>query len=399
MRRYRTAYDGSRVVRKMGRLLLFNCSNDLALASGTREYIAPKSIAAMEEALSALPFWWAEDGDAVLVGSSDEARVCEEFFSSHNKNIFFTSNEEGYNALCKRTAHSFYPAPWGWSRATAERYRHFGVPQELLPGNDRLDNIRTLSSREFAAGYIAELLREAHSEGWGEALAGENMQFVRTLENYGIQERTIFKSPWSSSGRGIFAADSLDAPSIRQKLSGFIKRQGGFIADRFYDKRIDFALEYYITSDGKIDFLGYSFFTAGINGYYGYNTVAPQEELRTSIIADGCSKELLDRLIAIHKKQLQKSLKGRYTGPIGVDMLSTIENGIYKIHPCLEINLRMNIGILALDIQRRLPHTGQDTIHLLPAKGKKFSALLSNKKLLIGLKEQIETIILNAASL
>ncbi len=375
----------------MKRLLLFNCSNDLALASGTREYIAPKSIAAMEEALSALPYWWAKDGDAVLVGNSNEAHLCEEFFSSQNRNIFFTSNEEGYNALCKRTAHTFYPTPWGWSRATAERYRHFGVPQELLPSNDRLDDTRALSSREFAANYIEELLNEARNEGWGEALTGDKMQFVRTLENYDIGERTIFKSPWSSSGRGIFAADSLDAPSIRQKLSGFIKRQGGFIADRFYDKRIDFALEYFIAPDGEIDFLGYSLFTAGINGYYGYNIVAPQEELRAAITADGCSGALLDRLIATHKKLLQKRLKGRYSGPIGVDMLSTIENNIYKVHPCLEINRRMNIGILAIDIQQRLQQRSKEIISLLPSDNRKFSATVNNRRLLIGLKEQLET--------
>ena len=36
----------------MNRLLLFNCSNDLALASNAKEYIATKSIAAMETDLA-----------------------------------------------------------------------------------------------------------------------------------------------------------------------------------------------------------------------------------------------------------------------------------------------------------------------------------------------------------
>lgn len=376
----------------MRRLLLFNCSNDLALASGMREYIAPKSIAAMEESLSALPFWWAEEGDAVLVGSSNEARLCEEFFSSHNKNIFFTSDEEGYNALCKRTAHTFSPTPWGWSKATAERYKRFDVPQELLPKAEELDCIRALSSREFAADYITDFLSSANSEGWSETLVGEKMQFICTLENYSIQERTIFKSPWSSSGRGIFAADSLDAPSILQKLSGFIKRQGGFIADRFYDKRIDFALEYHINTEGEAKFLGYSLFTAGVNGYYGYNVVAPQEKLRAAIIADGCSEALLDLLIISHKNLLQKRLKGKYSGYIGIDMLSTTENGIYKIHPCLEINLRMNIGILAINVQQRLQQCTVD-ITLLPSENRKFSATVNKERLFIGLKEQLEAIL------
>lgn len=376
----------------MKRLLLFNCSNDLALASGMREYIAPKSIAEMEDSLSALPFWWAEEGDAVLVGSSKEARLCEEFFSSHNKKILFTSDEEGYNALCRRTAHTFSPTPWGWSKATAERYRRFGVPQELLPKAEELDRIRNLSSREFAANYITDFLCSTNGEDWGETLVGEKMQFIRTLDNYSIQERTIFKSPWSSSGRGIFAADSLDAPSILQKLNGFIKRQGGFIADRFYDKRIDFALEYHITPEGETEFLGYSLFTAGTNGYYGYNIVALQEKLRAAIIADGCSEALLDHLIISHKNLLQKKLKGKYSGYIGVDMLSTIENGIYKIHPCLEINLRMNIGILAINVQQRLQQYTEE-ITLLPSENRKFSATVSKERLFIGLTEQVKAIL------
>ena len=376
----------------MKRLLLFNCSNDLALASGMREYIAPKSIAAMEDALAALPYWWAEDGDAVIVSNSSYAHLCEEYFSSHNRNILFTSDEEGYNALCKRTAHTYYPTPWGWSRATAERYKRFGVPQELLPNTNKLDEMRNLSSREFAAEYIKEFLSSAN---YREQFAGEKTQFIRTLDNFDIQERTIFKSPWSSSGRGIFAADSLDAPSIRQKLSGFIKRQKGFLVDKFYDKRIDFALEYYISPSGETRFLGYSLFTAGINGYYGYNSIAPQESLRDAIVADGCSEALLDYLIETHRTLLQKRLSGKYSGCVGIDMLTTIENGKYKVHPCLEINLRMNIGILAIHIEKKITESIQGEHNLLPPyeKSNCFCAIVSRGRLFIGLKEQLKSVL------
>ena len=59
----------------MRRLLLFNSSNDLALATGTHEYIAPKSVAKMEKELATLPAWWGEEGDAVIVGSSEDVRL------------------------------------------------------------------------------------------------------------------------------------------------------------------------------------------------------------------------------------------------------------------------------------------------------------------------------------
>ena len=71
-------------------------------------------------------------------------------------------------------------------------------------------------------------------------------------------------------------------------------------------------------------------------------------------------------------------------------MLSTAEQGIYKIHPCLEINLRMNIGILAINVQQRLQQRAKGTTSLLPSDDRKFSATVDNGRLFIGLKEQLE---------
>lgn len=367
----------------MNRLLLFNCSNDLALASNTKEYIAAKSIAAMESELASLPAWWANDGDAILLRNASQRNDAEIFFAKKGFNIVFTSPDEGYHALCKRTGHTYHPAPWGWSRAAVSTFRQFGVPTDLLPDDDRIDTIRRLSSRSFAAEYIAELLHDPMFDEHAHQLLGNDMRFVSSLQELSMHERTIFKSPWSSSGRGIFAANSIDEPSIREKLTGFIKRQGGFLADKFYNKTSDFALEFNVAENGTTEFIGYSVFTAGTNGYYGYNIVAKQDKLRNHIIANGCNPILLDKLIHYHCHALKKRLKGKYHGVVGIDMITANENNAIRVHPCIEINLRMNIGVLAINVQRK--NVWNNSLLTPPSgNGKGFHATVCNNRLVIG---------------
>ncbi|MBO7570283.1 MAG: hypothetical protein J6T11_08050 [Bacteroidaceae bacterium] len=303
---------------------LFNCSNDMALAANVRQYLPPKRIQQMETDLADLVRIW-----------------------------------EGTR----------FAGPWGWSLATKQRYKQLGVEEELLPSDEWIEEVRRLSSREFACGYIRELLKEFQDD----RLLGEGMAFCKDMSTLNSLPSTvncqlsivnchlIFKSPWSSSGRGVFVDRITDGKcqmSTLKRLQGFLSSQGGFVVDRFYeDKVLDFAMEFFVNDDKSVDFLGYSVFHADPNGTYGYNYVESQEELLQRIVdgnhglngqlgVDGC---LLDRLIDYHKTYLSTLIcqlsTVNYHGPVGIDMLKTADG---HMHPCLEINFRMNMGILAL---------------------------------------------------
>lgn len=340
----------------MYRLHLFNTSNDLALANNSHEYIAPKNIRRMERDLSMFPAWWASDGDAILIDSDCNIEEIKKIAAQANINVELTTEHEGYTALCRRTGKEYAPAPWGWSRAAVERFAKAGVPRNLLPDGKTLDALRDISSRAFAVKYIHELLGKI-AEEYRPHLVGSDMRFIENLDTLTFPRRQIFKSPWSSSGRGVFTAYSIDDPSIREKLTAFINRQGGFVADTFYNKRIDFALEYNIDEEGKATFLGYSVFTASESGSYGYNILASQNELRKCILDAGANKNALDAIISLHRQMLQEKLGCIYRGNIGIDMLIAEEQGALKIHPCIEINLRMNIGTAAIHIYNKVGST------------------------------------------
>ena len=279
-----------------------------------------------------------------------------------------------------------FAGPWGWSLATKQRYSQMGIAEELLPSDDWLAELRRLSSREFACGYIKDLLAEMKDE----RLLGSEMKWV---DNLNCQLSTtncqfIFKSPWSSSGRGVFVAEVEKKDnqlstvnyqlSIINRLQGFLSSQGGFVMDRFYaDKVLDFAMEFFVNDDKRVDFLGYSVFHASENGAYGYNHVESQEELVERI---GIDPEFLQRLMAYHREHLSRIA---YRGPVGIDMLKTADG---HIHPCLEINFRLNMGILALLLQER--YGAGCTIQLTPLNPNGFEALVEKGKLMIAYRRQ-----------
>lgn len=317
----------------------FNPSNDMALAADTASYSPPRPVAAMERDLAALADLWDD-------GRGDTT-----------------------------------PRPWGWSRATRTWYKSHGTDPAALPTDTELATWRTLSGRAFAADYIRAWLQGTDPDTW----VGHEMQFCthvptewppappvlsgvssvlssvlsvpssvpsampHTPPESGVP-RWIFKAPWSSSGRGIVIATDWNS-HVRGRLEGFVRRQGGFLADRYYDKTLDFALEFLARDDGRVRCIGYSVFEAGASGRYAANLIAPQRRLRH--IVETAAGRSLAACVRRHEALLTARLGGRYAGPLGIDMLVAREGGRTVVHPCVEINLRMNMGILALLLERR----------------------------------------------
>ena len=103
----------------------------MALAANVRQYVPPKRIQQMEAELAALACVW-----------------------------------EGTR----------FAGPWGWSLATKQRYRLMGVPMEMLPSDEWLEEVRRLSSREFAWRYLMQMLAAMKGDG---LLGGEMNYWVK----------------------------------------------------------------------------------------------------------------------------------------------------------------------------------------------------------------------------
>ena len=120
------------------------------------------------------------------------------------------------------------------------------------------------------------------------------------------------------------------------------------------NKLEDFAAEFRALPDGRVCFEGISFFQTTLRCTYIGNKVATQMLLRHDLFGERYPEAYFDELIAQLERILSETLANRYVGPLGVDMMLCREDGEIRLHPCVEINLRMTMGWLALHLPRLL---------------------------------------------
>ena len=311
---------------------VFNPSHELALEANRKNFTPPQQVRRMESDLSLFSLVWQTDGRE--------------------------------------------PEVWGWNLAVREQLKRAGVSPGVLPTDDELEQWRTFSHRAFAAHYLTTFFEELKDfQDLENLYVGSTMCFTTSLAALpvGTDETIIVKMPFSSSGRGNVVGKLIDS-SFREQVTKLMTKHGGVLVDRFYKKVLDFALEYEVRVDGTVIFLGYSVFEASTKGSYGGNVVDSQPNLKERI------NELLPfdvaSIVEIHRSLLQQHFAGRYRGYVGIDMMVVDDGAKRKVHPCVEMNLRMNMGIAAMRLYEKL----QLLSHLV-AEGATYEQCLQRKNL------------------
>lgn len=286
------------------RLLVFNPENDMALASGLSGYTAPEAIERYSRSQWMLPRLWAGEDDLVWDWKQDLS----------DKNITEV-------------------VPWGWSKALVYRLSKAGVRRELMPSDERLERLRTLSSRVFTCKLQRELgLDAAVCTSWEEVVS-----FERRVGP------SVMKAPWSSSGKGLMMVSS---PTARGWMQNTVAREGAVVCERWMDRVQDFALEFTVEESGAVRYEGLSVFRTSPSGrYVAHDFVTPEEQ--HAALMQWASEEEVQRWRKWWQKRLEEDdiRAFSYIGPMGVDMLVGADG---KINPCVELNWRMTMGHVAL---------------------------------------------------
>ena len=286
------------------RLLVFNPENDMALASGLSGYTAPETIERYSRSQWMLPRLWAGEDDLVWDWKQDLS----------DKNITEV-------------------VPWGWSKALVYRLSKAGVRRELMPSDERLERLRTLSSRVFTCKLQRELgLDAAVCTSWEEVAS-----FERRVGP------SVMKAPWSSSGKGLMMVSS---PTARGWMQNTVAREGAVVCERWMDRVQDFALEFTVEESGAVRYEGLSVFRTSPSGrYVAHDFVTPEEQ--HAALMQWASEEEVQRWRKWWQKRLEEDdiRAFSYIGPMGVDMLVGADG---KINPCVELNWRMTMGHVAL---------------------------------------------------
>lgn len=247
-------------------------------------------------------------------------------------------------------SNNLIPTPWGWSKAARRRFRQLGFSEEMLPDNNTLDRMRQLSHRRTAAELASRL-----ELNFPIASAVELKDEASIRDFVRRHPQSIFKQPWSSSGRGVIPCDSSILERMLPMLLGIIRRQGSVMAEQRHDIALDFAVLCHMDS-GKCNITGYSVFFNDSNGAYAGNILAPQDILRQRIV-DACQSGHFDAIEHALPKALESIIGNDYNGPLGVDMLIT-KSETPCIVPTIEVNLRNTMGHVARILNQRYVAAG-----------------------------------------
>ncbi len=308
---------------------IFNPETEYALGSGTEYYTPPASIIRLRRSMSLLPALWASPGDTILL--LDDIRAGElatlpYFDIAVSRQIYIMPSDAEFDASQRPRIR-----PWGWNVAIRQRLLRMGVDEQLLPSLARVESIRTLAHRR----YTRRMLRHI---GMAQIrLPIELSDSDSVMEWCACHPGGYLKTPWSSSGRGIYRVLRPDGEDIRGWVKGVIRRQGSVMVEDAWQRVADFATEWWVHSGG-VRFLGYSLFEVDDHSQYRRNISLSQPQIEHRLRTLGWSDDILQRQCLA----LKELVAPYYSGPIGLDCLA---DDCGNIHPCVEMNVRMTMGL------------------------------------------------------
>ena len=311
---------------------IFNPEHDSALALESGIYTPKPQIQQFAKDLSTLPLWYSDEEDKVILPEISD----QEWLNSVG-NIIPNIKDK---------------------IASTDEYKHFQSPKRLMPwGIDNtvckltgttlidgeeisrvINRTKILSSREQTQDALTRLKENGLYDGFVSQKVDTIDELRKINEEFG---KIVVKAPWSSSGRGVLFIDEFDEKEAK-RIGKIIESQGFVMAESFFEKEIDFALEFE-DIDGQWQFAGYSLFSTDEHGAYKQNLLASDEFLKREICRHA-DVDRLDKIVEFYCQYFQEradELKGNKI--IGVDMMA----GNGRIHPCVEINVRHTMGIVA----------------------------------------------------
>lgn len=331
----------------------FNPGHETAVLQATENYTPPRNVQRMQRELAALPVWYAAPDDYVFA----EENLSPRFFSLQPKELrplarLVTPKEL---AAGQKAFPSLRATPWGLSPQslrvfTEIRKKH--LPELIVP--DWNPAFARLTGRQTAAECL-EKLRE-RLPGLEIPVTPKFCTQMRDIEKYLLLQHAPFvvKTPYSSSGRGLLWLHHRKLTEKEKNwILGALRKQGCVSIECGVEKVQDFAMEFYSDGRGEVRYEGLSVFATEQQGAYTGNVLEHPENMRRRL-ARWSGEESLDRVQEALTEVLKEVYGPVYTGYLGVDMLIYRgKEGGYAIHPCLEINMRYTMGMVALQLFRR----------------------------------------------
>ena len=340
---------------------LFNPTCEYAVANGYASWQPNRLLQKMEEDLGSIPLFFARPTDMVLakkvpapefLAALEKIGITPPRFISTDE---ITKNRQFINEPKQQLL------PWGWSpaahRLLTPLKNSCAEDFKKSPVFNWKPEYREIYSKKFALGILETLLPELPPKKnlpphLLPKVCSTKAELKASLHRWG---KIMVKAPWSSSGRGLQRVSKTPVvEKVWEKLLGIINEQGYAIAEPLLDKVLDVAFQFEL-KQGKVHFLGISRFLTDNKGQYQGNFLNGwPEDLNATVLhfAESLPEMLVEPLI----KTLENSLLAKYyEGNFGVDtLIFRDEKANLRVNPCLEINVRQNMGLLSLRVEKMI---------------------------------------------
>lgn len=317
-------------------LYIFNPQHDLALANYSAYYHAPKSALTFAHDLALLPLWYAPTQSDIVAETTDLDWLREQKVHFNQLVNISTKNTDEYKRV----------DTWGWDPAVRYTLLQLGVSPSYLPSDKALDKIKELSHRQLAAegmSYLKNTIKTIEIPDPAVRLSTLD-SIIEFTQKY---PEIVLKAPYSGSGKGLY----WNKGTLTESLAGWCKRtiakQGCVMGEEALQKVQDFAMEFHSDEQGHIVFSGYSLFQTDDAGIYKSNMLLSNKAIECAFnryIAVDILRTIQHHLIDF----FETKISGYYEGYFGVDMFIFKQtDGTFTINPCVEVNMRMTMGLVA----------------------------------------------------
>ncbi len=317
----------------MSKLSIFNPDHEIALANDDKNFKPKKNIVRLAHDLLLLPLWY---DDGCTIAASATTPQWENLAYSLGLNYNKVESID-YSTVIEINL-------WGWNRAICSSLANNGVSERLLKTEEELASVRRLTQRRTAIEAMKQIKRLINSP-----LLPDTPQTLTSMSEVNefvvLFGEVVLKSPLSESGKGVyFVSDNTMNHSVLGWIRRTVLQQGYIVAERRYEVLHNFAMEFAVSGE-QVYFEGYSLFTT--NGKsYEKNILIPDTAIE-QLIAQHIPNGLIEDIRKILMSFVKNNIAPHYKGYLGVDMFIYNHENEYRLHPCVEINLRPTMGLVA----------------------------------------------------
>jgi len=337
----------------------------------------------MEFDLSILPFIFCTENDYVLTENPPS-----EMFLDYLKNLGFELPSFKSLAELEAMPPGSFDAivPWGWSPSAHFKLKNLkekcGIEFRNSPLFEWNDEHKLLYERSTSLNLLYQILKNNPPHWFIDpnrcGVKAESFEKIEVMLKK--HSSIVLKAPVSSSGRGIqiIRRQHLNA-SNKQWISGVFKQQNYLIVEPYLEKLIDLSFQFEVKNNSEVLYHGFSVFETNSNGQYKRTFIHP--DLISIFQGEAIFevKEKIEITAGILKKVLYESdFLHNYRGYLGIDALLYRDQNKLMIQPCIELNCRMNMGIICQLLEKKIDQKASGKFEISPKKTDEFQIFNHN---------------------